>query len=180
MKKATDIPPIRDKALSILSRSMHTEKALRLKLIRAGYPAPDIDATLAHLLRIDYLNDEKFARAKAASAADRRKRGQRNAYSELVRAGVAKDTAKTVTADVYSTRDSAQTARDLVARKTSSLTRLDRPTAKRRLTAMLLRRGFSMQDITSAVTPAITHLPLPPRTPWPPTKAAKSKNRFTK
>lgn len=174
------LPPIRDRALGILSRSMHTEKSLRQKLTRLKYPPADIDATVAHLLRIGYLDDEKFARAKAASAADRRKRGQRNAYSELVRAGVAKHTAKSVTTDVYSTRDSAQTARDLVARKANSLSRLDRATAKRRLTAMLLRRGFAMPDITSAVTPAIAHLPLPPRQPRPSTRSTRSKYRFTK
>lgn len=138
---------VMDKALTILSRRMHSRSELTAKLVRAEYTPVEVEATIAELERLGYVDDAKFARAKASSSARNRHHGRRRAFVELIRAGVEKETARRASEEVFEAHDSMKVARDLAARKAPSLQRLDAVTARRRLTGMLLRRGFDFDEI---------------------------------
>lgn len=151
-----------DKGLDILSRRLHSESELRTKLTRAGYTPEQIDATTTELTRLGYIDDLRFAKAKATSAAEYRKHGQRRAYTELIKAGVPKETAHRAATEVFESHDSLAVARQLAARKSPSLQKLDPQTARRRLTGLLLRRGFNFEEIKPVLDEFLTAQPNDP------------------
>ncbi len=140
-----------DKGLSILSRRLHSASEVRTKLTRAKYTAEQVEHAVSELTRLGYLDDARFAKAKAASAAKYRKHGERRAYVELIKSGVHRETARRASVEVYEAHDSMKVARELAAKKLPSLRRLDKATAQRRLTGMLLRRGFNFDEIRPVI-----------------------------
>lgn len=136
-----------DKGLAILSTRLHSRSELRTKLLRAKYTEAQTEAALGELERLGYVNDTRFAVTKAQSAAEHRKHGRRRAYVELIKSGVERETARRASEEVFDAHDSLKVARELAAKKTPSLRRLDNQTARRRLTGMLLRRGFTFDEI---------------------------------
>lgn len=138
---------VMDKALAILSRRMHSRSELTAKLLRAEYAPAEVEAAVAGLERLGYVDDARFARAKASSSARNRHHGRRRAYVELIKAGVEKETARRASEEVFEAHDSMGVARRLAAKKAPSLKRLDPATARRRLMGMLLRRGFTFDEI---------------------------------
>ncbi len=61
------------------------------------------------------------------------------------------ETARRALEDVYETHDSMAVARQLAEKKAPSLRRLDPVVARRRLVGMLLRRGFTYDDIRPVI-----------------------------
>jgi regulatory protein len=110
-----------------------------------------IDGVLDDLTRMDYLDDTKFAVARAASAAKHKHHGPRRAMAELLRAGVKSDVAKNATAEVYDATDSMKIAMRLAERQAARLKKLDPLVARRRLIGMLVRRGFDFESIKPVV-----------------------------
>ena len=76
-----------DKAISYLSRRMHSRKELSQKLLRAQFAAEVIELALSKLEKLGYVNDEEFARQKLQQA-QRKLVGERRAVAELMRSGV--------------------------------------------------------------------------------------------
>lgn len=140
-----------DKALAIVSKRMHSQSELEKKLVKAEYSAEQIASAVETLTRLGYLDDLRFAKAKATGAAEFRKYGKRRAGLELVKAGVEKETARQAIEAVYEVRDSGQVARELAKKKAPSLIKLGKLVAQRRLTGMLLRRGFSFEEIKPVI-----------------------------
>lgn len=140
-----------DKGMAILTRRLHSTAEMRTKLTKARYAPEQVEATIAELARLGYLDDARFATAKASSAAKYRKHGQRRAYVELIKSGVQRETARRASEEVYEAHDSMKVARELAAKKLPSLRRLDAQTARRRLTGMLLRRGFNFDEIRPVI-----------------------------
>jgi regulatory protein len=136
-----------DKGLAILSRRLHSRAELKTKLGKGDFAPEQVEAALDELQRLGYVDDAKFARTKAQASADYRKHGRRRAYVELIKAGVEKETARRASEEVFEASDSLKVARELAAKKAPSLLKLDQQTARRRLTGMLLRRGFSFEEI---------------------------------
>src|SRR5699024_3924522 len=79
----------------------------------------------------------------ARSASQRRKLGRRRVAMELLQKGVDRDTVDEAMEEFYQSRDDLSAARQWIEKKTPSMRRLDAPTARRRLTGQLLRRGFA-------------------------------------
>lgn len=136
-----------DKGLAILSKRLHSTAEIRTKLSKAKYSPDQVESAIVQLTRLGYLDDARFAKSKASAAAEYRKHGRRRAYVELIKSGVEKETARRTSEEVYEAHDSLKVARELAAKKAPSLLRLDRQTARRRLTGMLLRRGFNFDEI---------------------------------
>jgi regulatory protein len=117
------------------------------------FASATVDAVLAELTRMGYLDDAEFARVRAESAARFRQHGRRRAKTDLLRAGVAGDVAEAALAQVYEQdgRDTLAGARELARKQAPRLRKLDPAVARRRLVGMLQRRGFEYDDIKGVV-----------------------------
>jgi regulatory protein len=141
-----------DSATRFLESRLHSRTELKRKLVRREFGPAIIAGVLDDLARMNYLDDARFAVAKAASAAKHKHHGPRRAVIELIRAGVASSLAKTATAEVYHDKsDTLAIAMNLAERQASRLKRLDPRVAKRRLIGMLQRRGFDFEAIKPVV-----------------------------
>src|SRR5947207_9848815 len=140
-----------DRAMRYLSGRLHSTSELRRKLARQEYSAAMIDEVLEELQRLGYLDDARFAKTKALSAAQHKHHGPRRAMMELMRAGVKKDVAKEAVGEVYESNDNVAEARRLAEKQAARLKKLDPQVAKRRLMGMLARRGFDYDAIRPVI-----------------------------
>jgi len=144
-----------DSAIKFLQSRLHSTSELRRKLSRKEWGTNVIEATLADLARLGYLDDEKYARTRALSAAQHRHHGPRRAMAELLRAGVKQDVAAKALADVFTDADNTSTARALAMKQAPRLRKLDPMVARRRLAGMLQRRGFDYDTIKPIIDEAL-------------------------
>ena len=141
-----------DYAMKCLQSRLHSTSELRRKMVRREYGETVIDGVIADLARMGYLDDARFAKTKALSAAQHKHHGRRRAFVELLKAGVKKDVADAALDDVYHDKnDSTREARQLAEKKAPSLRRLDPAVARRRLAGMLMRRGFDYETIKPVI-----------------------------
>ena len=140
-----------DAATRYLESRLHSRTELKRKLIRKEMGEPIIEGVLDDLQRMGYIDDARFALAKAASAARHKHHGPRRAVAELMRAGIKSEVAKKATAEVYEANDSIEIAMKLAERQSARLKKLEPAVAKRRLIGMLMRRGFDFESIKPVV-----------------------------
>ncbi len=140
-----------DYALKTLERRLHSREELRRKLMKREYAAATIDEVLNDLQRLGYIDDERFAKTKAMSAAQHKQHGHRRARVELIKAGVPDAVARKAIEDVYDPHDSLAVARQLAQKKAAALRKLDPVVARRRLAGMLGRRGFDYDTIRPVI-----------------------------
>lgn len=136
-----------DQAMEYLGRRLHSRSELERKLARREYGPGTIGSVLDELSRLGYVDDERFARTRALSAAENKKHGRRRAMVELLKSGVKGDVARRALEDVYASKDTTALARALAEKQAPRLRKLDPFVARRRLTGMLQRRGFDFDDI---------------------------------
>lgn len=134
-----------DRALRLLAGRPHAAAELRLKLRHRGHDPAEIEAALARLRELGYLDDAAFARSLAGWRSG--SRGRRAIAAELSARGVPRDVAAEVLAEADPEAERAA-ARALASK-------LLRPPAVpeqvARVAARLRRRGFGEDAITSAV-----------------------------
>lgn len=140
-----------DDALRYLQSRLHSRSELRRKLIRREYTDAVIDGVLNDLTRLGYVDDARFARTRALSAAEHRHHGRRRAFLELMRAGVESAVADEALDQVYSGHDSLETARQLARKQAPRLQKVAPQVARRRLAGMLQRRGFEYEDVKTVI-----------------------------
>ena len=144
-----------DTALRYIQLRLHSRAELRKKLARKEFGDAIIDQILDDLARLGYLDDARFAKTKALSAAQHKHHGRRRAYVELIKSGVKADVANAALDDVYAEGgaggDSIAAARLLAEKQAPRLRKLDPMTARRRLAGMLQRRGFDYETIKPVI-----------------------------
>jgi regulatory protein len=140
-----------DYALKTLERRLNSKDELKKKLAKREYDPAMIEEVLADLQRLGYVDDKRFATAKATAAAKYKQHGHRRAQLELRKAGVDDTTARKAIEDVYDPHDSLAVARTLAQKKAPSLRKLDPVVARRRLAGMLGRRGFDYDTIRPVI-----------------------------
>jgi regulatory protein len=140
-----------DLGMKYLQGRLHSRAELRRKLMRGEYGETIVDSVLDDLLRMGYLDDARFAKTKALSAAEHKHHGRRRAFVELLKAGVKKDVAEAALDDVYEQSGSLASARLLAEKKAASLKKLEPVVARRRLAGMLQRRGFDYETIKPVI-----------------------------
>jgi regulatory protein len=135
-------------ALRFLASRARTEAQLRARLVRAEL-ADEADAVVAWLLRLGYLDDAAFARARARALVSPGRLGPRLAERRLVAAGIERARAQEAVAAALAEQGDAAggeagLCRALAERRarTADLAGLD-DRARRRLARFLLGRGFS-------------------------------------
>src|SRR3954470_8743005 len=110
-----------DAAVRLLETRLQSTGELRRKLMRKEYGAEVVEAVIADLTRMGYLDDARFAQTKAQSAADYKKHGKRRAKIELLKSGVSGEVADAALSKVYDAADSTAVARELALKKAASL-----------------------------------------------------------
>lgn len=100
MRRSNDMPltyeQAKDKALRLLEFRRHSEKELRAKLRRAGAEDDDIERIIEFCTEYKFIDDEEFARLKAADLKNLKKYGKRRIERELVAAGINPETVSIV------------------------------------------------------------------------------------
>ncbi len=135
------------KLLSYRPRSIHE---MRLKLESKGLE--EVSSTIEHLIRADYLNDEKFAALLVESRAQNKLWGRRKIASDLKRRGLSRAVIDD-SLEKIDTRAEAETARSALKRW-SRRTGLSQPLGKKEVQKAyrhLTARGFS----TSMIMPLL-------------------------
>jgi regulatory protein len=138
-------------ALRFLSSRARTRAQVRARLARAGLEA-EADPVEAWLLRLGYLDDAAYARARARALVAPGRLGPRLAERRLLAAGVERGPAREAVAEALAEAGEGEggegaeagLCRALAERRarTADLAALD-PSALRRLARFLLGRGFS-------------------------------------
>jgi regulatory protein len=140
-------------ALNYLAYRPRSEREVRDRLRRGGYEADTIERVMEKLRDWRYLDDTDFARRWVEGRTAQRPRGKRLLEQELRQKGIAAETAREIVdeADL----DEAGAAEELARRRLPSYAADDPMTARRRLSAYLMRRGYGYDIVRGAVERAM-------------------------
>jgi regulatory protein len=125
-----------------LTAAPQTRAQLAQALARRNVPDDVAAAVLDRMTEVGLVDDAAYAREYVRVRRAARGVSRRSLGVELRRKGVADALIEESLADLDA-EDDRLLAKDLVERKWSSVTRLDRDAARRRLVGMLGRRGFA-------------------------------------
>jgi regulatory protein len=143
-KEVTRAKNIAYRYLSYRPRSFaEVEKKLRDKEFGDAL----VDAVLSDLVRLGFINDQRFADQWAQSRIRLRGLGRRRIEQELRNKGVDRETVSRTLKDVLAPDLEIETARKAAERKLATMKTLDRETMRRRLGGFLERKGFSYKVI---------------------------------
>ena len=143
LRDKTALAKARDHALLLLSQRMHSQKELRDKLILKGENAEAADAAIDWLTDHGYLDDERFAKSVVRHYSQKGY-GTQRIRSELSRRGISRDLWEEALEEI--TETDGQIDAFLQKRLKD---RNDRKEVQK-LSAALLRRGYSWEEIRAA------------------------------
>ncbi len=148
-----------DAAARFLQARPRSIAEVRRRLTTAGYRGELVEAAIARLTELGYLDDEAFARAWIESRDRARPRGELALRRELRLKGIDRALVERLLAGRRETGDpgaadvDAVAAGRLLARHASSLARVADPRQRRqRAYALLARHGFAPDVCASAAT----------------------------
>ena len=144
-----------ESALRLLGGRDHSRRELADKLRQRGYAAPDIAVVTAECLRLDYLNDEKFARLYLQQLR-RKGYGQFRIRHMLQVKGLGAQLIEDLLASDCDVAAQSADCRRALAKKLSK-TEYDRnlPDLKVRLHRFLLNRGFPADIVRKTLQQAL-------------------------
>lgn len=90
-KKVLNFDETKEKALRLLEFRSHSEFELKEKLKRAGAAEENIDRTIEFCREYGFVNDERYAKGKAAELQKLKKYGKRRIVQELRYKGISSD-----------------------------------------------------------------------------------------
>lgn len=128
-----------ESALRLIALRPRSEKDLRERLLRRGLESDAVDAALARMRDLGYLDDAAFARYWVETRQSSLPRSRRALVFELSRKGIGAQTARQAV-EPLSDEEAAYAA---ARRRLPSLQGLDRQAFTRRLGSFLSGRGFS-------------------------------------
>ncbi len=140
-----------DRAISAIQSRLHSRAEIRRKLMRREYGEKVVNAVIEDLVRLGYIDDKQFAKAKVEQAATFKRQGRRRASIDLMKAGVKGEAAEQALNRVYDRERSDAIALELATKKAPHLLRLGPIVARRRMAGLLARRGFDPDTITSVL-----------------------------
>jgi regulatory protein len=152
LQELADLEAAYRAALRVETRRSHARNDLRRRLIQKQHPPAAVDGALTRLLAQGVLDDARFARAYAATRL-RRGRGPARVLTDLLIQGVERRVAEAAVAQAMVDEgvDPEQEVRALAERRVRQLADVPRLVRKRRLTAYLLRRGWSGGTVRALV-----------------------------
>ena len=141
-----------DAALGRLNRRAMSRRQLKDKLEGLGHEEAIAERVLDRLADLGFLDDEAFGRELIRQTVDASPAGPRLLRSKLAQRGLEGHLIDRLVAEQAPSADqAAEEAAALARKKLATLTRLDPPARKRRLWAMLVRRGFDHDTIETAL-----------------------------
>jgi len=141
------IKEILNSAYHILTYQSQSRKELELKLKKKGFKNSIISKTLQYLQKNNYINDLEFALQFGKSKINHYFYGKRLLEKELLRKGIEAHITQEVIDRLYSETDELKVAKQLVLKRMRIYKNLNIEVAKRRLMALLQRKGFSADII---------------------------------
>jgi len=148
----------RTAALRLLSRAAQTSAGLAQKLKRKQFALTDITPVVENLVARGLINDELYAQNFAASRTAGGRTGPRLLRTKLMQRGVPEAIINATLAELKPRRDQLADALALLnrtlSRSMSSRRVLEPSVQRRRLTALLARRGFDLPVCFEAVRQA--------------------------
>jgi regulatory protein len=153
-ERAFDPAAAREAALRLLERTRRTRSDLARRLRDKGYLAPVVEQVLERLATVGLVDDIEYARAYLEQRLRRRTAGWRRLEQDLRGRGVSSDDVAAARARLEQRgegADEAEGARRVIAQAAKRYARLDPETRRRRLYALLARRGFDGDVIDAAL-----------------------------
>ena len=138
-------------ALHLLSRRSLTVSECRSRLRDRDHSDEQIEAAITHLLETGGLDDLRFAREHARTAADIKKRGRLRVLRELQARGVAKDVAAEAIGEVFGDKDERALVAQAVKKKLRGSARPADAAGYARLYQFLMRQGFTPAVVVSVL-----------------------------
>ena len=157
-----ELPAARETALRLLERTRRTRADLERRLGERGFPPHVVGEVIARLEAVGLVDDVEYARAWLAGRWGRRPSGWRRLEQELRGRGVRPDDiarARERLVEEQGAGDELAAARRVVAMAARRYGGLEPRLRRRRLWALLTRRGFDGETIAAALEPAEANEP---------------------
>jgi regulatory protein len=145
----------RSYALLLLRYRGRSEKELRERLRRKGYPAEEIETTVSYLLDSGFLDDRALAENLKRQAMTNKLLGFEGTRRFLQLRGLPKEIIEE--ALIYREDDELRTIRKLIEKKQRSLSRYPEPKRTQSLRGSLMRKGYSAALIRKALKNTISN-----------------------
>ena len=143
-------------ALAALTRHDASEGEIRRTLVAKGLEPDDVEAEVGRLRRTGLLDDAAFAARQVARLRERKGLGDSAIRSALRTRLVPQEVVDAVLAEQVEDEDEAlQRLQEVADDRARRLTSLSADVAERRLTAYLMRKGFSGSTVRTAVRKAL-------------------------
>ena len=146
-------PSTYERALRLLEHRSRSVHEVRRKLIEKGAPRAEIEEVLTRLIDQKLLDDADFARQFARGRITGAGASRIRILQELRRKGVPNEVGERAIEELGEDEgiDPAASIQRVAEKKWKALGKLDDFTRRRRLYAFLARRGFSPDEIRSAL-----------------------------
>jgi regulatory protein len=151
--QSAETDPAMVKAGRILSRRPHSTRELRDKLWASGIAQEDIDRAVDRLTELKLLDDEDFARLWVEERARTKGLAPAALLKELADKGIESDLAERVVGELGF--DEEAEARELAIAYLKRVSGKAPLVQARRIQAMLLRKGFSMEAAVAGARAAL-------------------------
>ncbi len=142
---------LKEKAYQLLAMRAHSERELQQKLTQKGFGRDLIESVMADLRNQRLLDDREFARGYARSRLLTKPMGVRLLRHELWQRGISDEVIGQTLREVYSEKNPEDIARELVTKRQPRYSHLENFQKKKRLGALLLRRGFEWDIVKQLV-----------------------------
>ena len=153
-ERSADTGACREAALRLLERQRRTRADLERRLRDKGYAGATLNGVLDRLAAVGLVDDVEYARAFMAGRRARRSAGARRIEQELRARGVAAEDVAAAAARLDAEQggmDELAAARRVIAQAERRLGGLDPRVRRRRLYALLARRGFDGDVVRRAL-----------------------------
>jgi regulatory protein len=138
-------------AYRLLTYRPRSRAELIQKLQDKEFDQAVIEAVVADLVRLGYVNDRQFAEQWASSRVRLRAFGRRRIELELRNKGVERETISEALAAVFGAEPELGTAISAAEKKLNTMRSADRETRRRRLAGFLERKGYSFEIIRRVI-----------------------------
>ena len=142
IKKELTKSEAKEKALRLLGFRAHSEKELKLKLIRAGANEEDIPSIMDFLKEYGFINDGEYARHLAADLKNIKKYGKNRILGELISRGISRDLAENAVSELED--DEQDTLLPLIERRLGG--NFEKKNTEKAI-RYFLYRGYDYDDI---------------------------------
>ncbi len=146
LKYESDYIRAKSRALWYLSRSDHSEKALKDKLIAAGFMEDACEEACRRMVELDLINDQRYAR-RLAEYLSVSGSSKREIAFKLSGKGISSETIK----EILSEDESDESEKVLRLIETKYKNKLSSEKDIEKVFAALIRKGFSYSDVRSAL-----------------------------